>query len=93
MAVSCLGHLPVRDADGGVHGKKSQKLLVENFIDAPLPGQKQLGEAAEASVRHTCCVRYCHLWVPAAVLLRTRSEPQALFCKVLHPGFMGMQNP
>lgn len=63
-----LGHSPVRNADGGVHGKKSEKLLVENFIDAPLPGQKQLGEATEASVRHTCRIRYCHLWVRGFLL-------------------------
>lgn len=69
MAVSCLiGDSPVRDADGSVHGEKGQKLLVENFINAALPGQQQLGETAKASVRHACRVRHRHLRVPRFLL-------------------------
>lgn len=41
---------PVGDADGGVHGKESQELLVQHLVDAAFPGQQQLGEATEAGV-------------------------------------------
>lgn len=51
---------PVGDADGGVHGKESQELLVQHLVDAAFPGQKQLGEATEAGVCNSGCVRDRH---------------------------------
>lgn len=88
MAVSSLiGYSPVRDANGGVHGEKSQKFLVKDFIDAPLPCQEQLGKAAKASVRHTSCVRHGHLGgsqLSTAVLLQGTCLKctHSLFCRV-----------
>lgn len=83
---SLIGYSPVRDANGGVHGEKSQKLLVKNFIDAPLPSQEQLGKAAKASVRHTSCVRHGHLGgsqLSTAVLQGTCLKcTHSLFCRV-----------
>lgn len=32
--------LPVSEADGGVHGKESQKLFIQQSVDAAFPGQK-----------------------------------------------------
>lgn len=41
---------PVSDADGGIHGKEGEELLIQDFVNAPFPGQQQFGEAAEARI-------------------------------------------
>lgn len=56
--------LPVSDADGGVHGKESQELLIQHLVDAAFPGQKQLGETTETSVCNPGCVGDSHVKVP-----------------------------
>lgn len=36
VSIFCV--LPVSEADGGVHGKESQKLFVQQSVDAAFPG-------------------------------------------------------
>lgn len=42
--------LPVGEADGRVHDEESQELFIQQPVNAALPGQEQLGKAAETSV-------------------------------------------
>lgn len=42
--------LPVGEADGRVQSEERQELLVQQPVNAALPGQEQLGKAAETSV-------------------------------------------
>lgn len=42
--------IPVGEADGRVQDEESQELFVQQPVNASLPGQEQLGKAAETSV-------------------------------------------
>lgn len=42
--------LPVGEADGRVQDEESQELFIQQPVNAALPGQEQLGKAAETRV-------------------------------------------
>lgn len=41
---------PVSDTQGCIQQDEDKELLVKQFIDAPFPTEKQLGEAPKASI-------------------------------------------
>lgn len=51
---------PVDKADGEVERDEDQELRVEQFVDAALPLEQELGEGAQAGISHTVGVGHCH---------------------------------